>query len=179
MRPIHQNLKKKVNSNIGDGILTILFFTSIGLTIWAIGIYRLTIIDSKYLFAASALGTIIAFSIIIFRHKSAYSLFWIFLISVAIGGGHFYFGLLFLNQAFREVKTITESFQIIETGNLGKGRKKRCFQPFAIIDFYGSRKQLVFYCEYEKTIKTYSKITLSYSKGFFGFDVIKSKELTR
>ena len=86
---------------------------------------------------------------------------------------------MFLNQAFSEVKTITESFQIIETGNLGKVRKKRCFQPYAIIDFYGTRKQLIFFCEYEKTIKNYSKITLTYSKGLFGFDVIKSKQLTR
>jgi hypothetical protein len=171
------DLKRKLNLNTGDTIITFLFLASIGLTIWAIRIYRLTIIDTKYLFAAAAFGTIIAFAIIIFRHKSTYSIFWTFIISIAIGGGFFYFGLLYLNQGFASKETLTDDFQIIETGNLGRGRKSRCFQPYTVIDFKGTQKQLVFYCEYEKTIKNYSKVSVTYSKGLFGFDVIKSKRL--
>ena len=173
-----QYLKRKLSLNKGDTILTLLFLISIGLTIWAIGIYRLTIIDTKYLFAAAAFGTFIAFAIILFRHKSNYSVFWIFIISVAIGGGLFYCGVLYLNEAFAGKETLTKEFQIIKTGNLGRGNKSRCFQPFAVVDFHGTEKQLVFYCEYEKTIKNYSKVTVTYSKGLFGFEVIKSKQLS-
>lgn len=174
-----QNLKRKLNFKTGDTILTTLFFASIGLTIWAIGIYRLTVIDIKYLFAAAAFGTIIVFATILFRLKSTYSLFWIFIISIAIGGGFFYFGLLYLNQTFADKEALKDDFQIVKTGNLGRGRKSSCFQPYAVIDFYGTQKQLVFYCEYEKTIKNYSKVTVTFSKGLFGFDVIKSKQLTK
>jgi hypothetical protein len=99
--------------------------------------------------------------------------------SIFIGGGFFYFGLLYLNQALAGKEILTDDFQIVETGNLGGGRKSSCFQPYAIIDFYGTRKQLMFYCEYEKTIKNYSKVTVTFSKGLFGFDVIKSKQLTQ
>jgi hypothetical protein len=179
MTQISQDLKRKLKFNTGVTILTLLFFASIGLTIWAIGIYRLTIIDIKYLFAAAAFGTLIAFAIILFRLKSTYSMRWTFVISIAIGGGFFYFGLLYLNQAFADKETLINDFQIVETGNLGRGRKSSCFQPYAIIDFNGTQKQLVFYCEYEKTIKNYSKVTVTFSKGLFGFDVIKSKNLTQ
>jgi len=177
MKQINQDLKRKLKFNTGDTILTLLFFASIGLTVWAIGIYRLTVIDLKYLFAAAAFGTIIAFAIILFRLKSTYTIFWSFIISIAIGGVFFYFGLLYLNQVFADKETLTDDFQIVETGNLGRGGKSNCFQPYAIIDFNGTKKQLVFYCEYEKTIKNYSKVTVTFSKGLFGFNVIKSKTL--
>lgn len=174
-----QDHKGKLNIKTGDTLLAFLFLTSVVLTIWAIGVYRLTIIDIKYLFAASALGTIISFAIIFFRYKSTYSIFWTFLISASIGAGYFYFGLLYLNQAFADNESVTEELQIVRTGIFGGSRKGGCFQPYAIVDFHGTQKQLVFYCEYEKTIKNYSKVTLTYSRGLFGFDVIKSKQLTQ
>ena len=177
MTQLKKGLKRKPNFKTEDTILVILFLSSIGLTIWAIGIYRMTIIDTKYLFGASTLGAIIAFAIIFFRHRIFYSIFWSFIINIAIGGGLFYFGLLFLNQVFAHEEYLTEEFQIIKTGNLGRGGKSRCFQPYAVIDFHGTQKHLVFYCDYEKTIKNYSKVKLIYSKGFFGFDMIKSKQL--
>lgn len=179
MTQTSQDFKGKFNIKTGDTILAFLFFASIGLTVWAISIYRLTIIDIKYLFAASALGAIIALTIILIRRKSTYSIIWTFIISVASGAGLFYFGLLYLNQAFADKETLTEELQIIKTGNLGRGRKSRCFQPYAVVDFHGTQKQLVFYCEYEKTIKDYSKVTVNYSRGLFGFDIIKSKQLTQ
>lgn len=179
MTQASQLLKRKFNFNTADTILALLFFVSIALTIWAIGIYKLTIIDTKYLFAAAAFGTIIALAIMFFRRKRAYSIFWTLITSIAIGGGFFNFGLLYLNQTFTDQETLTDKFKIIKTGNLGRGRKSSCFQPYAVIDFYGTQKQLVFYCEYEKIIRNYSKVTVIFSKGLFGFHVIESKQLTQ
>ena len=169
---------KKFNFKTGDAILTVLFFTSIGLTIWGINIYRLTIIDIKYLFAIVAFGVIIAFATLTFLVKSSYSTFWTFFIKAGIGGGLFYFGLLFLNKQFADKKITTEDFKIIKTGTLGRGRSSTCFQPYVIINFYGTEKQLLFYCDDAQIIKRSTKVNLTYSKGSFGFNIIKSKRLT-
>ena len=175
-----EKIEKSINklySNKSDKILQILFLFCGGLTVWGITIYRLTIIDSKSLFIITTLGTAFAFIVIKRTLKSTYSNFWIFFVSIAVGGGTFYFSTLFLNQFFADKESITKEFKIIETGNLGRGRKSSCAQPFAIIDFNGTKKQLVFYCDYEKTIINFSKVLLIYKNGLFGFDIIKAKEL--
>ena len=146
------------------------------MTIWGIIIYRLTIIDIKTLFIITTIGTVFAFIAIKRILKSSYAIFWIFF-SIAVGGGTFYFSTLFLNQFFADKDAITKESRIIETGNLARGRRSNCSQPFAIIDFNGTEKQLVFYCDYEKTIKDFSKVILTYKNGLFGFDIIETKVL--
>jgi len=173
-----KNPNKKFNFQTGDAILTVLFFASIGLTIWGINIYRLTIIDIKYLFATIAFGIIIAFAMLTWLIKSSYSTIWTFLIKAGIGGGLFYFGLLFINQQFADKKLLAEQFLIVKKGTLGRGKSSSCFQPYVNIDFYGTEKQLVFYCDYVDAVKHSTKVNLTYSKGVFGFNIIKSKQLT-
>ena len=168
---------KIIKFKTGDTILTLLFFTSIGLTIWGINIYRLTIIDTKYLFATIAFGIITMVSILTLLVKSSYSTIWTFLIKAGIGSGLFYFGLLFINQQFADKELMTEQFVIIKKGTLGRGKSSSCFQPYVNIDFYGTEKQLVFYCDYANAVKHSAKVTLTYSKGAFGFKIIKAKQL--
>jgi hypothetical protein len=146
--------------------------------VWAVNIYRLTIIDAEYLFIVSAIGAVVGLILIPKYLQSTYSSFWRIFLSLAIGGGTFYFGLLYLNQAFADKAIVNNDFKIVKTGTLGRGRFSSCFQPYAIIDFNGTEKQLVFHCDFEKTIKNYSKVSVTYSKGQFGFYVIKSKRLT-
>lgn len=169
---------KKNNFQTGDAILTLLFFASLGLTIWGINIYRLTIIDTKYLFATISFGIIIAFAILTLLVKSSYSTIWTFLIKAGIGGGLFYFTLLFINQQFADKELVTEQFLIVKKGTLGRGKSSSCFQPYVNIDFYGTEKQLVFYCDFADAVKHSTKVNLTYSKGAFGFDIIKSKQLS-
>lgn len=173
-----KNPNKKFNLQTGDAILTFLFFASIGLTIWGINIYRLTIIDIKYLFVTIAFGVIIAFVILTWLIKSSYSTIWTFLIKAGIGGGLFYFALLFINQHFADKEILTEQFLIVKKGTLGRGKSSSCFQPYVNIDFYGTEKQLVFYCDFADAVKHSTKVNLTYSKGAFGFNIIKSKQLT-
>jgi hypothetical protein len=177
MKLIRKLFNRPFNFKTGDTILALLSFASIGLTVWAVNIYRLTIIDTNLLYIVSAIGTVIAFFPIHILIKSSYSKFWILFISIVIGSGTFYFGLLFLNQTFSNKKIIKEDFQIIKTGTLGRSRPTRCFQPYAIIDFHGIEKQIVFYCDFADTIKNSSKVSLTYSKGLFGFYIIKTKQL--
>ncbi len=170
--PYNQLYKNKF-----DTILHVLFLLCIGLTIWGITIYRLTIIDIKNLFIITTIGTALAFITIKRILRSSYPSIWIFFISIAVGGGTFYFSALFLNKYFANNESITKEFKIIETGNLARGRRSSCSEPFAIIDFNGTEKQLVFYCEYEKSIMNYSKVLLTFKNGLFGFDIIETKEL--
>lgn len=167
----------KLYNNKSDKILHILFLFGIALAIWGITIFRLTIIDIKTLFIIATIGTAFAFITIKKILKSSYAHFWILFISIAVGGGGFYFSTLFLNQYFADKNSVTNEFKIIDTGNLARGRRSSCSQPFAIIDFNGIEKQLVFYCDYEKTIMNFSKVLLTYKNGLFGFDIIETKEL--
>lgn len=168
---------KKINFQTGDAILTLLFFASLGLTIWGINIYRLTIIDIKYLFATIAFGIIIIFTILTWLVKSSYSTIWTILIKAGVGAGLFYFSLLFINQQFADKELLTEQFLIVKKGTLGRGKSSSCVKPYVNIDFYGTEKQLMFYCDFADAVKHSTKVNLTYSKGAFGFDIIKSKQL--
>jgi len=173
-----QNPKTKIILTRRDKIYLLLIFASLCLTVWAIAIYNLTIIDIKYLFAAAAVGGIIVFALILLLHKSSYRVIWTFIISIAIGGGFSCFGLLFLNKLFAGSPQ-TKEFEIVSTGHLGRVSNGNCFKPYAVIDFDGIQKQLVFTCEDEKAIKSYHKVAVTFSKGLFGFGVIRSKQLAQ
>lgn len=138
------NNNRKLAFKTGDIILTILFFASMAPTIWGINIYRLTIIDIKYLFAIIVFGIIVYLVTLTFLIKSSYLAFWTFFIKAGIGGGLFYFGLLFLNQHFADKELSTEQFQIIKKGMLPRGKSSHCNQPYLVIDFYGVEKELMF-----------------------------------
>jgi hypothetical protein len=169
---------KKLIFQSGDIILTILFFISISLTVWGINIYRLTIIETKYLFATIMFGIVVGFVVLSFLVKSSYSFIWTFLIKAAISAGLVYFAFLYFNQIFADKELQREQFLIVKKGTLGRGKRSSCSQPYVNISFYGIEKQLVFYCQFADTVKKSTKVNLTYSKGLFGFNIIKSKQLT-
>jgi hypothetical protein len=175
--------KKTATTNarhqISNIILAILFFASMGLIIWGINIYRLTIINPKYLFALITFGIFPGFILIKFVLKPSYKIVWIFLNSIAIGGGTLYFLFLYLNSTYSGKEQLSGNFNIIKTGTLAKGRSGSCGSPYAVVDFNGTEKELIFFCDYENTISSFSKVRLEYSKGFFGFDIIKTKTLIK
>lgn len=159
-----------------DIILTVLVLLTFYLILQGIDIYRLTIINSKYLLGFSIAGGCLGFVVLHVWTRKMYSLFLIFLIGFTIGAGLFYAGLLFFNQTFADKESVTKEFTILKTGNFA-GKRGSCLEPYAIVDFQGTRKQLIFSCEYEHTIKSYQKVTLTYRNGFFGFETIIYKEL--
>jgi hypothetical protein len=164
---------RKLIGHKGNAIHFCIFFISMVLVIWAIKMYQLTIIDNSYLVFACIVGGILFYFLLRLLPKSSYASIWVAFIRTSIGAGIFYFGVLFLNKTFREKETLDSEFLIIKKGHLAKG-KGSCRQPYAIIDFYGFEKQLVFYCNFEEKIANATTIELRYSKGLFGFVVIES-----
>ncbi|MEO6135768.1 MAG: hypothetical protein ABIP35_11490 [Ginsengibacter sp.] len=170
-------IKQLTPFNKGNMGIGLVFVGAICLTVWSVNIYRETIISTEYLFLVSLSGAIIGLILIPKFFKSSYSKAWIVLLSLSIGAGIFYFALLYFNKTFSEKEIISKEFKIVKTGTLGKGKFGICFQPYANINFNGTEKQLVFNCNFEKTIKNYSKVSATYSKGLFGFFIIKTKQL--
>lgn len=177
VRTDRQKLESDRNKII-DGALSILFILSIVIVVWGINIYRKTIIDPKYLFAVVSIGTVIAAVILFFVTKNFLNAFFTLFIAAAIGGGTTYFLTLYLNKELAVKEISSETFDIKTTGNLGS-RKGGCRSPYAVIDFYGNEKQLVFYCEYEKSIHDYKIVKVDFFRGFFGFPVVETQTLIR
>jgi hypothetical protein len=178
--PTGRGTRKEDRYNTLDAILFILFILSIGLVVWGINIYRRTVIEPKYLFVAVSMGTIVAAVILLFVTREFLNAFWTLFIAAIVGGGTAYFLTLYLNRELVVDKEITsDTFNIQKTGNLARGKSGSCRSPYAMIDFYGSEKRLVFYCEYEKTIHNYKKVEVEYFKGFFGFPVICKQTLVQ
>jgi hypothetical protein len=61
---------------------------------------------------------------------------------------------------------------------LPRGKGGHCNQPYVVVDFYGVEKELIFYCQDAYQVKHASKVNLSFSKGFFDFDIIRSRDLS-
>jgi hypothetical protein len=173
-------VKEKLGFKISDGVLALLFLVSMGLAVWGINIYRLTIIPITLLITIITIGSIPAFLMIFFLLKPSYKIIWILLTSIAIGGSALYFSFLYLNATYCDNKILTNDFNILRKGTLAAGKGSgACRTPFIIVDFNGSEKQLVFYCDYKEIVDVSSKVRIGYSRGLFGFDVIKSRILLK
>ena len=173
---MHYNTKTK---RILDFVTFFFTVSCICLAVWSINIYRNTLIDWKILAQIVIIGIIIF--TFIFRRKLiqiGYSFWAIVFISCISGGCLSHFGILYLNQKFAEVKTISDSFNILRMGELAKGRSG-CGEPYVIINFNDLEKELIFPCDFSGNIKEYSKIKIEYSKGLLGYNVIKNRTLLK
>lgn len=161
-----------------DKMMAMLFVLTFSLDVWGINIYRKTVIPSQNLFVACGLGFIVCSLILMVIAKKVFPIFWSLLLSAVIGGGTFYFFLLYTNWKFASGDFNSETFNIVKTGNLARSlRYKGCNKPYVVINFFGSLKQLVLDCEYEKTIKTYKTVTVTYRQGFWGFPIVDGQNL--
>jgi hypothetical protein len=163
--------------NLENRILFVLFMASIGLAIYTVNLYRITIIGKDTLFIVSTIGVLIGLLLIRVFIKNADSNFWTYLIGIIISISVSNFGLLFLNQTFSDKEIKNEIFQIEKRGTLGRGKSSKCFQPYVVIDFHGKEKEIVFYCDSSEQLKLASNLSIAYSKGLFGLEIIKSKKL--
>ena len=171
--------KNKVALSYKEISFSLLFFVSCILGLFAINIFKETVIDYKFLIFSSIFGSIIIFILFSKLYKYLYFFIWRLLSSIIIGSSLFSFSFLYINKAFVEKGHIVSVrvFEIIDKGTLGKGRYSNCYKPYVVIDFFGTKKQLEFLCEYQKSINRSKKIRLTFTKGLFGFNVIKSKKL--
>ena len=161
----------------GNKVLNFLFFCSLASTVWGIQIYRVTIIEGKYLLVVCILGVAVANLVLSLFVTSSYSRIWNLSLRSIIGAGISYFAILFLNQQFASKSLVRAEFKIIEAGSLARGKGVRCSQPYVVIDFHGKLKQLICYCGKEYEVQHSQKVILQYTEGAFGFAVIESSQL--
>lgn len=115
-----QTIKPKLRFKIANAILAVLFIISMFLAFLGINIYRLMIIPLIYLFIVVFTGSIATFILILYGLRPSYKTIWIFLTSIAVGGGSLCFLFLFLNSIYPGGKKLIRGFNIIRTGTLGK-----------------------------------------------------------
>jgi hypothetical protein len=171
-----QSIRYFATIRFGDGIVPLFFIFSSIPVIWAIQLYRQTIIQPGYFVLPMLLsGTF--FSIILLMFKTSTSKFWTILQGLIGGASLMYFVILYVNYEYRDHEKTTDEFPIVNTGSLAPRGRNNCGAPYAEIDFWGVRKQLFFTCKDGKSLRKFQKVKLTYSKGKFGFDVILEQKL--
>ncbi|MES2649082.1 MAG: hypothetical protein V4717_19550 [Bacteroidota bacterium] len=88
------------------------------------------------------------------------------------------FGFISTNHYFRSGTSISVTLPLLEAGTRSN-RRSSCRTPYAIIEFHNIKKQILFPCEFEKTISNYPKLTLEISNGYWGYSVITGKRLNK
>lgn len=164
------------NSGVIQLIPLLLFCVAMGLSIWGIHIYRITIIPVKILFATISIGAIILLPIVslVFKPLSG---FWRIAMSIIVGAGLSYFLALFANKQFSSPEVQSTICPIIKTGSLSGKIRSKCRRTYAIINYQGKEKELIFDCGYDKTITSYSSVRIDYKMGLFGYPIIMKKQL--
>jgi hypothetical protein len=147
------------------------------MTIYAMRLNEITVIEQILLYAFSVVGTLIILFLLRLTKTGNYNFFWTFFIAIGIGGGISYSSILILNDTFKDKTIFEQEFEIVSVGETAKGKYGKCYPPYAEIDFDGLKKRIIFTCEDKKQLKESSKLSLTFSKGFFGFFVINSKRL--
>ena len=167
----------KKRKSLFDFITFLITVSCACLAVWSINIYRNTIIDWKILVPPVIIG-IVFFLVSFWRIllNFGYKLWAILFICSICGGCLAHFGTMYLNQKFSRTETTTETYTIERKGTLAKGRSG-CNEPYAVINFDGLEKELIFNCDISDIIYKYSKVKISYSKGFLGYYVIKGRTL--
>ncbi len=139
--------------------------------IFGIKIYEVTIISKTILITAGLIASMILFFLIkanysktyntkTFLYPLAQSIFSAGLLTVSL--------LLVLNKSLSKKELKSKKFRIEKIGYFSSRSK----QTYAIINYSGLKKQLIFKTGTE--INSSNIIELKVSKGFLGFDIIRN-----
>ena len=90
-------------------------------------------------------------------------------------GGTFMFLFMALNYYLPLGKTIQYDLKVIKTGTMSS--RRGCGSPYAIVDYHGFHKQLVFPCN--TYLEGTNTIRVELQKGLFGFLIVKDSKLIR
>lgn len=174
----NNNLSLKDKEKTINYYLTALFFAGLILQVFAIGIYRSTIINWKITTAIWLVVGLITQRLTTTLLNSYYNTtnyFMQLFFNVCSFGGIAAFCFLSANYYLTpNSQTETLKTPIIKIGHLAKG-KKGCNNPYANIEIYNTEKQIVFPCD--TPIENYKYVTLTTRKGLFGFYTIIDKQL--
>lgn len=158
-------------------VVSALFLVSLGLIIWEIFLYRSTIIDVKILLIIFFLPGIILTPIfynLLNKIEGAVG-HWIlhYLLHTVIVGGILIFSFMSLNYYAADEFTKTESFMIKKKDSLvGRKGHRNERKPYAMIDYHGFEKQIIFNHSYESQMETSKRVVLITRDGFLGFPIL-------
>jgi|GEM_PF-1254747 len=165
-----------------DIVYGVPFFTGLILQIFAVDLFRLTFISQEITVGLYLLSGIIGFFLLrqkvqgTFKNKILDLIVSLTYCIVSVGGTLTYI-LLAGNYYLADNNTTRQSFPVVKTGTLGKGRSSKCFQPYADIEKDGLTKEMVFKCNLPKDITAYKSMEITFSEGGLGFDIIRDKQL--
>ncbi|WP_430405737.1 hypothetical protein [Fluviicola sp.] len=169
--------KKKPNQN-SDRLMSIMTFVSIGAILWEISLFRKTFINVSIPLTLFIGGGFILF--LLFRNRiryyveNAYGFFLQAFHGIILFGGLLMFFFMALNFYIPTGKIELVDLKVIKTGTLAKGRHG-CGNPYAVVDYHGFEKQLIFPCS--ANLDHAERIKVHLQKGLLGFLVVKDTKL--
>ncbi len=158
--------------------MSILTFVSIGAIIWEISLFRKTFISVYIPLMLLIGGGFILF--LLFRNRIKYyvenphGFFLQAFHGILLFGGLLMCSFMALNHYIPSGKLELVNLKVIKTGELSKGRHG-CGNPYAVVDYHGFEKQLIFPCN--ANLNGTERIKVRLQKGLFGFLVVKDTEL--
>lgn len=159
-------------------IISILTLISLLLILWEFSIYRKTFIQVYIPIFVMVIGGFSAF--LIFRKKINYYInlehnFYLqALHGIILFGGVLMYLFMALNFYIPVGKDQILNLKVIEIGKLST-RRRSCEKPYAIVDYKGFEKQLIFPCYTD--LQNSKSIKVSMRKGMLGFLIIDEMEL--
>jgi len=161
--------------NKSTRVMSILTLGSLLLIIWEMLIFRKTFISVLIPLSIFSIGGLITF--ISLKNKINYyilnehSFFLQTIHGIILFGGVLMFSFMGANYYFTVQKEKIFDLRIIETGHLARGRRG-CGNPYAIVNYNNTQKQLIFPCSVE--IDNCTSVKVALNEGLFGFVVIKN-----
>ena len=124
-----QHVPKTIENIVWDWLFFGLIILSFVLVVFAINLYRNTVINPTVLFGIASIGFIVIFlAFWIFLGKKL-SLISLLFAGVVVGGGLPYFSFLFINKTIPKSTTKSITYAISDIGELAKGRRSKCNTP--------------------------------------------------
>lgn len=155
----------------------LILFSGSALFIWGISLFNKTFIETQTQVYITLFGATIGTLVLYFlgRRKS-YDLLVTLFLGFYLGGSIPFCLMATTNYYLRNNEKQILQLNIIQTGNHSR-RKSKCRRPYAIVEFQNIKKEIKFPCEYETSISNYKSVTLTTSKGVWGYEVFTDKKL--
>lgn len=166
-------MKKQLTKR--NRIMSILTLGSLLLIIWEMFIFRKTFISFLIPLSILLFGGLFAFTTLKNRIKyyvqNEHSIYLQAFHGILLFGGLLMFSFMGANYYFTSQTEKIFDLKVVETGHLVKGRRG-CGNPYAIVNYNNTQKQLIFPCDTEIANSTRVKVALN--EGLFGFVIIKN-----
>jgi hypothetical protein len=158
-------------------VACLILFQGSALFIWGILLFRKTFISTQTQIIVTLIGAVIGIIVLYFfwRNKK-YGIVMTLFYGFFLGGPIPYCFVATTNYYFRDNKPKTVQLNIIATGNRS-ARKSKCRTPYATVEYQDIKIDILFACDYEKTISNFKTVMLTVSKGSWGYMVYTDKQL--